>query len=213
VRLPASVVCEPTARKGRRMALYRRLARHAGGYGPWRLLIARITGRRGTVSAADRPAATAQYRWRPADRRRPPLKTAPAVTTRRADPPRPYLRGPDPRPRPPPAPRRDRGPSAQQRTGPGRGGVDDARARTVDERDRNDLAPSDGQRDAAEGDRPVIGVFHLRDGRHGIADHDATLPPSTPKWDCLNAEGAVERPVPGQLGRAPTPASIAARAP
>lgn len=82
VRLRAFIVCEPAARKGRRMALHRRLASHTGGYGPWRRLITKATDRRGGVSAGDRSAATAQYRWVRADRRRPPLKAAPTVTVR-----------------------------------------------------------------------------------------------------------------------------------
>jgi len=82
VRLPAFIVCEPAAREGRRVALHRRLASHTGGYGPWRRVTTRTTGRRGTVSASDRPAATAQYRWRPADRRRPTLKAGPLLTVR-----------------------------------------------------------------------------------------------------------------------------------
>ena len=77
VRLPAFIVCEPAARQGRRMALHRRLATHTGGYGPWRRLATRTTGRRGRVSAGDRPAATAQYRWVRADRRRPTLEAGP----------------------------------------------------------------------------------------------------------------------------------------
>jgi hypothetical protein len=82
VRLPASIACEAGARKGRRLALLRRLATHAGTFGPWRRLATRTTDRRGSVSAGDRPAATAQYRWVRADRRRPALKAAPAVTVR-----------------------------------------------------------------------------------------------------------------------------------
>jgi len=80
VRLPAFIVCEPAALKGRRMALHRRVASHSGGYGPWRRIATRTTGRHGTVSSGNRPAATAQYRWRPADRRHPALKAAPVVT-------------------------------------------------------------------------------------------------------------------------------------
>jgi hypothetical protein len=82
VRLPASIACEPGARKGRRVALLRRLATHTGTYGPWRRLATRTTDRRGSVSAGDRPNATAQYRWVRADRRRPALKAAAAVTVR-----------------------------------------------------------------------------------------------------------------------------------
>jgi hypothetical protein len=82
VRLPASIACEPGARKGRRLALRRRIATHTGGYGPWRRLATRPTDRRGSVSAGDRPTATAQYRWVRADRRRPALKAAAAVTVR-----------------------------------------------------------------------------------------------------------------------------------
>lgn len=82
VRLPAFIVCEPAARLGRRLALDRRLARHSGGYGPWRRLATKTTDRRGSVSAGDRPTATAQYRWVRADRRRPRLKAAPTVKVR-----------------------------------------------------------------------------------------------------------------------------------
>jgi hypothetical protein len=82
VQLPAFIVCERAARRGRRLALDRRLARHTGGYGSWRRLVTRTTNRRGTVSAGDRPTATAQYRWVRADRRRPRLKAAPTVTVR-----------------------------------------------------------------------------------------------------------------------------------
>jgi hypothetical protein len=82
VRLPASIACEPGARKGRRLALLRRLATHTGTYGPWRRVATRSTDRRGSVSAAHRPTATAQYRWVRADRGRPALKPAPAVTVR-----------------------------------------------------------------------------------------------------------------------------------
>ena len=79
VRLPAVIVCEPAARQGRRMALHRRLASHTGGYGRWRRIATRTTGRHGMVSAGDRPAATAQYRWVRADRRRPTLEAGPVV--------------------------------------------------------------------------------------------------------------------------------------
>jgi hypothetical protein len=82
VRLPASIACEPGARKGRRLGLLRRLATHTGTYGPWRRIATRSTDRRGSVSAGHRPTATAQYRWVRADRRRPALKAAPAVTVR-----------------------------------------------------------------------------------------------------------------------------------
>lgn len=82
VRLPASIACEPAAAKGRRLALRRRLKTHAGTFGPWRRLAVKRTDRRGRVSAGDRPTATAQYRWVRADRRRPGLKAAPAVTLR-----------------------------------------------------------------------------------------------------------------------------------
>jgi hypothetical protein len=80
VGLPAFIVCEPAARKGRRLALRRRLATHTGGYGPWRRLVTKTTDRRGDVSAGDRPTATAQYRWVRGDRRHPALKAAPAFT-------------------------------------------------------------------------------------------------------------------------------------
>jgi len=82
VRLPASIACEPGARKGRRLALLRRLATHTGAYGPWRRRATRTTDRRGRVSAGDRPTATVQYQWVRADRRRPALKAAAAVTVR-----------------------------------------------------------------------------------------------------------------------------------
>jgi FG-GAP-like repeat/FG-GAP repeat len=82
VQLAAFIVCEPGARKGRRLSLRRRVATHAGTYGPWRRLATKTSDRGGSVSVADRPPAIAQYRWVPADRRRPALKSAPPVTVR-----------------------------------------------------------------------------------------------------------------------------------
>jgi hypothetical protein len=80
VRLSASIVCEPGALAGRRTQLVRRLASHAGRPGRWRPIATEVTDARGAVTATDRPAANADYRWRPADRRRPALQASAKVS-------------------------------------------------------------------------------------------------------------------------------------
>jgi hypothetical protein len=79
VRFAAFLTCEPGARRGRSLALFRRLATPDGGFGRWQPIAVRVTGRRGRVAAADKPPGNAQYQWRAADPRDPPLRRGPMM--------------------------------------------------------------------------------------------------------------------------------------
>ena len=57
--------------------MYRRLAIAGRGYGRWKRIAMRTTGRRGRVAATDTPPMNSQYQWRPGDRRHPLMRRGP----------------------------------------------------------------------------------------------------------------------------------------